>query len=112
MNGLSMLLLRLCLQLGVILQLRGKNLYPESGQKQTFFDPLPPRLVHVVIEWPLVEINMYLSVNDDGISYWVMLIFVVFKEKSMEQVEIWIVGLTSDFEPKYQKFKTKNFLQL
>ena len=22
-------------------------------EKQTFFDPLPPHLVHVVIEWPL-----------------------------------------------------------
>ena len=30
----------------------GQFLYPEHGQKQTFFDPLPPHLVHVVIEWP------------------------------------------------------------
>ena len=28
-------------------------IYPERGQKQTYFDPLPPHLVHVVIEWPL-----------------------------------------------------------
>ena len=33
--------------------LRGQFLYPERGQKQTFFEPLPPYLVHVVIEWPL-----------------------------------------------------------
>ena len=32
---------------------RGQFLYPEREQKQTFFDPLPPHLVHVVIEWPL-----------------------------------------------------------
>ena len=48
--------------LGLIQQLRGQNfaifdpllrgqvLYPERGQKQTFFDPLPPHRVHVVIE--------------------------------------------------------------
>ena len=36
--------------LGVIQQLRGQFLYPERRQKQTFFDPLPPHLVHVVIE--------------------------------------------------------------
>ena len=30
--------------------LRGQILYPERGQKQTFFDPLPPHRVHVVIE--------------------------------------------------------------
>ena len=35
--------------------LRGQFLYPERGQKQTFFDPLPPHLVHVVIEWPLMQ---------------------------------------------------------
>ena len=49
---------------GVIQQLRGQNfaifwppsplrgqfLYPKCGQKQTFFDPFPPHLVHVVIE--------------------------------------------------------------
>ena len=34
--------------------LRGQFLYPERGQKQTLFDPLPPHLVHVVIEWPLI----------------------------------------------------------
>ena len=32
--------------------LHGQFLYPERGQKQTFFDLLPPHLVHVVIEWP------------------------------------------------------------
>ena len=25
-------------------------LYPERGKKQIFFDPVPPQLVHVVIE--------------------------------------------------------------
>ena len=34
--------------------LRGQFLYPERGQKQTFLDPLPPHLVHVVIEWPIM----------------------------------------------------------
>ena len=51
---------------GGIQQLRGQNfgtflpsplceqfLYRERGQKQTFFDPLPPHLVHVVIDCPL-----------------------------------------------------------
>ena len=33
--------------------LRGQFLYPERGRKQTFFDPLPLHLVHVVIECPL-----------------------------------------------------------
>ena len=33
------------------LPLCGQFLYPECGQKQTFFDP--PHLVHVVIECPL-----------------------------------------------------------
>ena len=35
--------------------LRGQFLYPKHGQKQTFFDPLFPHLVHVVIEWTLVK---------------------------------------------------------
>ena len=30
--------------------LRGQFLYPEREQKQTFFDPFPPHLVHIVIE--------------------------------------------------------------
>ena len=34
--------------------LHGQFLYSERGQKQTFFDPLPPHLVHVVIERSLV----------------------------------------------------------
>ena len=33
--------------------LHGQFLYSERGQKQTFFDPLPPHLVPVVIECPL-----------------------------------------------------------
>ena len=33
--------------------LQGQVLYPKREQKQTFFDPLPLHLVHVVIEWPL-----------------------------------------------------------
>ena len=32
-------------------------LYRECGQKQTFFDPLHPHLVHVVIECPLIELE-------------------------------------------------------
>ena len=35
--------------------LRRQFLYPERGQKQTFFDPFPPHLVHVVIECPLAD---------------------------------------------------------
>ena len=34
--------------------LSGQFLYPERGQKQTFFGPLTPHLVNVVIEWPLM----------------------------------------------------------
>ena len=30
----------------------GQFFYPDRGQKQTFFDPISPHLVHVVIEWP------------------------------------------------------------
>ena len=42
---------------GIIQQLRGQNfeifcLPPLSGQKQAFYDPLPPPLVRIVIEWP------------------------------------------------------------
>ena len=41
--------------------LRGRFLYPERGQKQTFFDPLPAaHLVHVVIECPLISPFTYL----------------------------------------------------
>ena len=36
-------------------------LYPKRGQTQTFFDPLPPHLVHVVVECPLIRYNMDLS---------------------------------------------------
>ena len=60
-----------CVQLGtyirVIQQLRGQNfvifnplplhgqfLFPKRRQIQTFFDPLPLHLVHVVIKWPLM----------------------------------------------------------
>ena len=36
--------------------------YPERGQKQTFFDPLPPpHLVHVVIKWPPIEYHKFPS---------------------------------------------------
>ena len=38
--------------------LRGHFLYPERGQKQTFFDSLPPHFVQVVIEWPLIQLKM------------------------------------------------------
>ena len=44
--------------------LRGKFLHPDRGQKQTFFDPLPPHLVHVVIEWPLSN-NRQLCINSE-----------------------------------------------
>ena len=43
--------------LAVIQQLRGQFLYHKRGQKQTFFDPFPPHLVHVVIERPLMCIT-------------------------------------------------------
>ena len=36
--------------------LRGQFLYPKRRQKQTFFDPLPPHLVHVVIKCPLMQL--------------------------------------------------------
>ena len=35
--------------------LHGQFLYTEREQKQTFFDPFPPHLVHIVIEWPLIS---------------------------------------------------------
>ena len=41
------------------LPLRGQFLYPERGQKQTFFTPSPPHLVHVVIERPLSGIRFH-----------------------------------------------------
>ena len=52
--------------------LHGQFLYYERGQKQTFFDPLPPHLVHVVIEWPLTWVQrtnvlrrfVYFSIGD------------------------------------------------
>ena len=44
--------------------LRGQFLYPERGQKQTFFDPLPPRIVHLVIEWPLMKIQAESAPSD------------------------------------------------
>ena len=37
--------------------LRGQFLYPEHGQKQIFFDLLPPHLVHIFNEWPLTRTN-------------------------------------------------------
>jgi hypothetical protein len=46
--------------------MRGQFLYPECGQKPTFFDPLPPpHLVHLVIEWPLT-INNLLKFSAQG----------------------------------------------
>ena len=58
------------MDIGGIQQLNGQNfatfdppptmcrqfLYPEHGQKQTFFDPFPPHLVHIVIECPLTNL--------------------------------------------------------
>ena len=42
---------------------RGQLKYPERGQKQTFFDPLPhPHLVHVFIECPPRVISSVTSV--------------------------------------------------
>ena len=38
--------------------LRWQFLYPGRGLQQTFFDPLPPYLFHVVIEWPLGEFGL------------------------------------------------------
>ena len=69
--------------LGVIQQLRGQNfaifgpppqpptlrgqfLYPVRGQKQTFFDPLHPHLVHVVIEWPLTWLCVFGFFESNG----------------------------------------------
>ena len=43
----------MCEQLG----LHGQFLYTERGQKQTFSNPSPPHLVHVVIECPLTDKN-------------------------------------------------------
>ena len=52
--------------------LRGQFLYPERGQKTTFFDPLPPpHLVHVVIEWPLL--NKFILIVSDICNYYVVL---------------------------------------
>ena len=36
---------------------------PLRGQKQTFFDPLPPHFVHVVIEWPLIYILLLRTIK-------------------------------------------------
>ena len=36
---------------------RGQFLYSKRGQKQTFFDPLSPHLVQVVIECPLTAMG-------------------------------------------------------
>ena len=44
-----------------ILPLRGQVLYPERGQKQTFFDPLPP---HPRSYWmALNKIDIYNMIN-------------------------------------------------
>ena len=50
--------------------LRGKFLYPERGQKQTFLTPSPPHLVHVVIEWPLISCLIYISNFRSNINLW------------------------------------------
>ena len=50
--------------------LRGQFLYPVCGQKQTFFDPPPPHLVHVVIEWPLISCLIYISNFRSNINLW------------------------------------------
>ena len=49
--------------------LRGQFLYPERGQKQAFFDPLPPHLFHVVIEWPLSDMSRLFSFM---IHFWII----------------------------------------
>ena len=52
--------------------LRGLFLYPECGQKQTFFDPPPPpppHLVHVVIECPLIKCLDHISSNPYNIWF-------------------------------------------
>ena len=46
--------------------MRGQFLYPERGQKQTFFDPLPPHLVQVVIEWTLKGNEMQALIQNDS----------------------------------------------
>ena len=49
--------------------LRGQFLYPERGQKQTFFDPFPPHLVHVVIEWPLAKSSGFCLASSKCINF-------------------------------------------
>ena len=44
----------------------GQFLYPECGQKHTFFDPLPPHLVNVVIECPLSVIILLFFERDEN----------------------------------------------
>ena len=52
--------------------LHGQFLYPERGQKQTFFDlPPPPHLVHVVTEWPLIlnnQSSIFLLLSVESLS--------------------------------------------
>ena len=52
--------------------LRGQFLYPERGQKQTFIDPLPSHFIHVVIEWPLVQLSCLnaISIHYGQVGYW------------------------------------------
>ena len=56
--------------------LRGQFLYLERGQKHTFFDPLPPHLVHVVIKWPLIPTirkdRIYLRVSPNVVMMFVV----------------------------------------
>ena len=52
--------------------LRGQFLYPEREQNKTFFGPLPPHLVHVVIKWPLIVVQIYQTVmiNENYSKYY------------------------------------------
>ena len=56
--------------------LRGQFLYPELGLKQTFFDPLPFYLVHVVIEQPLFSYREPLKMGDMGQNFTIFFVFV------------------------------------
>ena len=43
---------------------KGSIIQQLHGQGFVIFDPLPPRLVHLVIEWPLINLRLLLS------SFW------------------------------------------
>ena len=65
---------------------RGQFLYPERGQKRTFFDPLSPHLVHVVIVWPLTATTF--------VSFWPQDILLNLELPTLQNcwVRIWILG--------------------